>query len=424
MNILQINATDIRGGAGKVGYDLHKALKKAGHNAKMLVRKKLTNDPDVISIHFDQHPYLYKAYELWIKAVDRFERYTGLQYFFMTSARHLLKMDIVKNADVIHVHNTHHAYLNLWIIGELSKAKPLVWTLHDMWPFTGHCAHSLDCDKWKTGCGQCPALKAYPPIYIDTTRWLWKIKCRSYNNSRFILVTPSKWLLDELSKSMLSDMLAYVVPNAVDTDVFHGDNKSAIRDKLELPQDKFLLTFVSHYGINNPWKGFNYLSEALSIIKRSGKFTPYLVVIGNRDNFLLETIDLEGRCVGVVKDMKLMADYYAASDAFLLPSIAENSPLVVLESMACGTPVVAFDVGGVPELVKHKENGYVAGYKDSEDFARGIRWLMSLDKQKYMEISHRCVALINERHTLKQQVENYLNVYNEAKRIWTSASQS
>lgn len=403
MNILQINTFDTGGGAANVAYGLHGFFRNAGHNSKMLVGIKTGNDPDVMLVS--------KGHAFYNRVRGLGKKRLGLQYFFNTSARGLMKLDIVRNADIIHVHNSHGDYLNLWAVGKLSMVKPVVWTLHDMWAFTGHCAHSFECERWKTGCGDCPGLYIYPAIKMDTTRLLWKIKSRIYRNSRVTITVPSKWLMDYVAGSMLSHAPAYLIPNAVNTEVFKPGDRGAIRAALGIPQDRFVLTFTADYGAINPFKGFKYLVEALNLIKTGYRLDPYLLVIGARGEFSMESLGFDGKNVGFIKDPALMAEYNSASDAYVVPSLAENSPLVVIESLACGVPVVAFKVGGIPELIKHKETGYLAKYKDSSDIAEGIKWLMELDADKRQRMRRSCVQTVNEKHTLRQQAESFLNLY-------------
>lgn len=410
MNILQIGTLDIVGGAARVSYDLHRTYRSSGHNSKMLVKTKYSDDPDVIEIL----SVVAKRNRVLAAKIDgltnTLEETYGIQYLSKTGARALLQLDIVKNSDVIHLHNTHGSYLNLFAIKGLSARKPVIWTLHDMWSITGHCAHSLDCEKWRTGCGECEALDRYPGISRDTTRFLWKLKHWIYSQSNFVLSVPSLWLKNKLPDSILSHVPVHLINNAVDTTIFRPQDRREVRAKLDLPDDRFILTFIAD-GIDNPWKGFNYLAEALTALRQAGTVHPYLVVIGNRSEFVLEQIGLEGRCIGMISDPQVIADYNAASNGYLCPSIAENSPLVVLEAMACGTPVVAFEVGGVPEVVSHKKNGYIASYRDSIDLRRGIEWLLNLDRPEYDAVSQQCVVTIEGGYTLSQQAEQFLNLY-------------
>lgn len=411
MNILQINTFDVRGGAARVAFELHKALRRMGHNSMMLVGTKMSDDPDVVNMYFEKQKYLRTAYKIMHLFTKRMELISGLQYFFVLPDKYFLKTDLIKDADIIHVHNTHGGYLSQWAIRNLSEKKPVIWTLHDMWAITGHCAHSLECEKWKTGCGKCPYLRAYPPVYVDTTHFLWNVKKRAYEKSKLVITVPSKWLMDKLPESILSHIPVYLINNAVDTDTFMSKDKHKTRAKLGLPRDRYILTFIADAGARNPWKGFDYLLKSLSLIKKDYISQLFFVMIGEKRDSIMKETGIDGISVGKVSQPELMAEYYSASDIYLLPSIAENSPLVVLEAMSCGTPVVAFDVGGVSEIIQHKETGYIAKYKDAGDFARGVEWFMSLDNDKYCEISHRCVAVIKERYTLQQQVQKYLSLY-------------
>ncbi|MBI5561766.1 MAG: glycosyltransferase family 4 protein [Deltaproteobacteria bacterium] len=418
MKIVQIGTIDTEGGAAKVAYDLHCSYRRAGHDSKMLVAQKYGNDPNVLII-----PSKAKSsgagsagglYNWLDKLKGKLERDMGMQYMAQTTAGELLRSDAVRDADIVHFHNTHGGFLNLWAVSEMSRRKRVVWTLHDQWALTGHCAYSFACERWKTGCGACPDLKIYPAISVDTTRILWKLKARAYKKGRFTVTAPSKWLYDMLPQSMFAENHKRHILNAVDTEIFKPMDRAGIRSALGVPQDRFVITFAANFGATNPFKGFQYLREALRRLSGHGGYNPYLLVIGSKKkNPPAEDLAFEGMTVGFIKDYALMARYTAASDLYVVPSIAENSPLVVLESLACGTPVAAFDVGGVPELVRHKDTGYVARYKDSDDLAAGIGWFMELGKEGLAGMRQRCAEFINERHTLKQQTGNFLRLYEE-----------
>lgn len=403
MKVLSINTVDARGGAARAAYALHKELKKEGCSSKMLVGERSSNDPDVFEINGRTGAFLRRN-------IGRFEELTGLQYFFSTSAGAILRHAAFKEADVVHLHNTHGGYLNLRAVKEIARLKPVVWTLHDMWPMTGHCAHSFDCEKWRHGCGHCPYLSTYPSISIDTTRMLFKAKRRIYEESDFIVTAPSRWLIEKFPLSMLSDKAARLVPNAIDAAVFKPKEQCDARKRLGLPMDRFIAMFAASGGVKNPWKGFSYVIEAFGILKKRFNTMPYLVVIGEK--FLdVSSLGIDGMSIGEISNDGLLSDYYAATDAYLLPSIAENSPLTALESLATGAPVICFNAGGTPELVLHEKTGYVAAYKDANDFADGIRWASSLNSGEKKETAEKCVEFVKARHAIEAQAKAFLGLY-------------
>lgn len=362
MNILHINTLDNTGGAAKVAYRLKNGLKKIGHSSWMLVGYKFSKNQDVKQI--SRNKYIQMGYYVFSAAILR----PGL--IFRSTFRIKNRNDVT-NSDIIHLHNLHGGYFNLLALPELSKLKPTIYTLHDMWAFTGHCAHSFDCDKWQTGCGNCPYLKVYPALWYDITRNLWEIKKNIYSKSDFIIVTPSRWLENKLKKSILSDKKTYLIYNGIDPEIFHPMDKINVRKKLNLPPDKTILMFSAYSGLKNAWKGGDYLLKALEQIDGENIF---FLNIGSKENLEKRVKkSIEWISIPYVDNETTMAEYYAASDLFLYPSLADNCPLVVLESMACGTPVIAFETGGIPELLTNMRTGYIARYKDVDDFVKGIK---------------------------------------------------
>jgi glycosyltransferase involved in cell wall biosynthesis len=402
LNILQINTLDNVGGAAKVAYRLKDGYKRKEHKSWMLVGTKLSSDPDVKQIP-STNKYLrfglnYLAYG------------TQLQYLDYLNSFQIRNRNDFANADIVNLHNLHGSYFNPFALPGLTKTKPVVYTLHDMWSFTGHCAHSFDCEKWQTGCGNCPYLSIYPTLRCDTTKILWKIKKLVYKKSDFVVVTPSIWLRDKVKKSMLYDKEVRLIYNGVDETVFHPMDKIEVRKKLRLPEDKTIITFSAHGGVSSSWRSSKDLFEALRIIEDENDNIMFLN-IGSSER-LDEKIrgDIEWLSIPHIYEEAKMAEYFAASDLLLYPTLADNCPLVVLEAMACGTPVIAFNTGGVPELVDHMKTGYVAEYKNSADLANGVELFLSDDDfRENTGILAR--EKVEDKFTLDQQVENYLKLY-------------
>ena len=401
MNILHINTLDNTGGAAKVAYRLKDGLKKRGYTSWMLVGYKLGKNPDVKQITWNK--YLQFGLNILSTIILR-------PYLIFRSTFQIKDRADVANSDIIHLHNLHTGYFNPLALPELTKLKPTVYTLHDMWALTGHCAHSFDCDKWQTGCGDCPYLKVYPALWYDVTHKLWEIKKDIYNRSDFIIVTPSRWLKNKIEKSILSDKKIYLIYNGIDPGIFHPMDKTEIRKKLNLPLDKTILMFSAHKGIKNFWKGGEYLLKALEQIDDENVFFLNIGSTENLDKRVKKSI--EWVSIPYVDNEKTMAEYYAASDLFLYPSLADNCPLVVLESMACSTPVIAFDTGGIPELLTNMKTGYIARYKDVDDFVKGIKlFLNDVDLRAKAGFSAR--KDVEKHFTLDKMVMLYEELYNK-----------
>lgn len=366
MNILHINTLDSIGGAAKVASRLKDNLKERGHNSRMLVGYKFSKNPDVKQI--PRNKYLQFGFSIFSTAILR-------PYLIFRSTFRIKNRTDVTNSNIIQLHNLHGGYFNPLALPELTKIKPTVYTLHDMWAFTGHCAHSFDCNKWQTGCGGCPYLKVYPALWYDITHKLWEIKKDIYKKSNFVIVVPTKWMKNKVEKSILSDKKIYLIYNGIDTKIFHPMDKIDVRKKLNLPLDKTILMFSAHKGIKNFWHGGDYLLKALEQIDDKNILFLNVGYPENLDKRIKKSI--EWVSIPHVNSETTMAEYYAASDLFVYPSIADSSSLVVVESMACGTPVIAFETGGIPELMTNMRTGYIARYKDVDDFVKGINLFLN-----------------------------------------------
>ena len=271
-----------------------------------------------------------------------------------------------------------------------------------MFTITGHCNHSYDCERWKTLCGACPELKSSPEINRDSTEFLIRLKKLSYDYSRFYIVSPSLWLKNKISKSILKNKNISVIPNGIDENIFMAHPKKAARKKLNLPEDRVILLFVAFRGIENRIKGGHLIPEIKK--KLNQKNTIFLCIgrSGFQDNNI---ISMES-----VTDERKLALFYAAADLFIYPSFADNFPLVVLESLSCRTPVVAFKTGGIPEIIKHKYNGYLAPPGNIDEMIQGIKYFLAnrvtLEKAEYA-----ARKTILDKFTLKNTMDKYITLY-------------
>jgi len=406
MRIVSISTSDIGHGAGIAAYRLHTALLRSGHDAIMLVSEKLTSDPSVINLLDTTNFLSAHIINPVARLFERGSNISGLQNLYSVVGKKLMGSDYIRNADIIHIHNLHWHSRNfsMQLLPYLSRMKPVVWTIHDMWPMTGHCLYAYDCLRWQSGCGACPDLRRYMGVLFDTTAFLVKSK-------RKVLDSSSVALKHCLQKSyVFREKEVFHIPNGIDTNIFTPALRKDARNKLGLPTDAWVTLFASS-DLNGPRKGGKYFIDALKQLSRT--FTPHIVLcVGKGEIPEQERAEgIEFKSLGYVVSEKQMADIYAASDVYVMPSLQDNLPNVVLEAMACGTPVVCFDTGGLPEMVVHGENGWLARLRDSVDLATGVEHVRnSLLQSNLMRES--AVKRVESAYSLEKMASSYLNLYN------------
>lgn len=410
MKIVHISTADISGGAAIAAYDLHKNLLKLGHDSKMLVGWKDSHDVEIDDIWFQKNR-LMRGVQRVVKIV---EEYTGLQYLIQPFRRSFLRHPFVRDADIIHLHNLHGNYFSFTILPELSRIAPLVWTLYDMWPLSGHCTYPdmYGCTVWKTGKGKCPCLFDYPPIKRDTEAYLWRKKREIYAKSHFDFVGPSQWMCNVAQQSPLINRFPiHHIPQGIDTHIFSPGSRAHARKKFDLPLDAkvIMISALPHA----PRKGLSYFLEALQHIKTRPR--PHILVVGSKGLMGSDAGAFPMREVGFINDPREFNECFLASDISVLPTLADNLPLTILDSMSAGTPVVSFDVGGVPEAITSFETGYLAKYKDAKDLAHGIDALLS-DDERLKIISQNCRKRVLSKYSVTQQAENYSTLYASLKK--------
>ena len=402
MKVLQINQSDLSGGAAIASYRLHQGLLEANIDSKLLVGNVQKEDKLVQKV-----PRQGKIDTQLYRITSRL----GLNYIHLLSTYNILKHPFYKEADVLNFHNLHTGYFNYLAVSALTKNKPAVYTLHDMWSFTGHCAYSYDCNKWQTGCGNCPYPDTYPKIKRDNTKWEWKFKNWVYENSNLTIVTPSNWLAQEAKKSMLDRFSVQCIPNGINTKTYQPLDQEKCRQILGIPQGKKVLMFAAQ-SLTETRKGGDLLKSALLQLPPSLKQELVLLIMGTGGGSFSKTLEIETVSLGYLNDDHLKSQAYSASDLFLFPTRADNLPLVLQESMACGTPMVSFNIGGVSDLVRPNITGYLAPPEQAKDFARGIIQLLE-DEKLREEMSKNCRRIALEEYPLELQAQRYISLYQE-----------
>lgn len=401
MNILHINQSDLVGGAAIASYRLHNALIEAGVQSTLLVGKKHSNS------HLVDTVYRRTLIEKILR--KGLFKPLGLNYIDLIASFDIPQHLFYQQASVLNFHNLHTGYFNYLAVSALTRHKPAVFTLHDMWSFTGHCAYSLDCDRWKYGCGKCPHPNIYPEIRMDNTRVEWKLKQWIYQHADLTIVTPSTWLTDLVKQSMLKHLPLHHIPNGIDIHLYQPLDRSNCRLQLGIPDNKKVLMFGAEI-LTDARKGSDLLHQALQRLPDSLKRDTVLLTLGKGSETLAEAVGIATVNLGYVSDEQRKAVAYSAADLFVFPTRNDNLPLMLQESMACGTPMVSFRVGGVPDLVRPGITGYLAQPEDVNDMTDGIVQLLE-DDQLRKTMSSYCREIAVEEYSLALQVSRYMQLY-------------
>ena len=319
-------------------------------------------------------------------------------------------------ADLLHLHSIHGSFFNYLALPLLTKAKPAIYTLHDMWPLTGHCVYSFNCDRWKSGCGRCPYPKMPELIQRDATWWEWRLKAWSYRRSNLTFVAPSTWIYGLAQQSMLNHLPIHHIPYGLDTDMYQPLDGDMCRAALGIPVGKKVLLYtvrqMNSFHSASYVKGVDFLVRAVQDLPVSLRKETVLLLMGNGSETLTHDFDMTVMPLGFVSSDRLKAIAYSAADLFVFPTRADNLPLVLIESIACGTPVVSFRVGGVPDIVRPGLSGFLADPEDSKQLSTGIVQLLE-DGPLRTRLSGHCREIAVKEYNLDLYVNRHITLYRQ-----------
>ncbi len=308
------------------------------------------------------------------------ERWRGHELFAYPKARALISA-LPRRPDIIHCHNLHGNYFDLHLLAEWSRHVPVIWTLHDQWALTGHCAHSMDCKRWETGCGACPDLKRYPPLLRDGTAYNWQRKKRIYEHTRLSLVAPSRWLLDCAERSMIkaAAQKACVIGNGIDLTIFKPGSQRKARLALSLPLD-LPIVLCAYSQSKSVYKD---VAGPEHVLARSAREMPGLLLLrlGGGSNASEQSCRISSMngfstySFPFQKDAHRLILFYQAADIYLSTSKADTFPSVLLEASAASLPIVASQVGGVSEVVDEAKTGFLLPSGAYKEMAQKICYL-------------------------------------------------
>lgn len=415
MRVLIINTSERMGGAAVAASRLMESLKNNGIKAKMLVRDKQTDQISVVGL---QHNWWQVWRFVWERIViwkaNRFKKNNLFAVDIANTGTDITSLPEFQQADVIHLHWVNQGMLSLNDIRKILKSgKPVVWTMHDMWPCTGICHHARECTNYHQECHHCPYLYG-GGSKKDLSNRIFHKKQQLYKEAPITFITCSQWLKGQAEKSaLLAGETVISIPNPINTNLFKPRDKKEARRKCHLPQNGKLILFGSA-KITDKRKGIDYLIESCKLLADRHpelKESLGVVVFGKQSEQLKSLLPFKVYPLNYVSNEHELVDVYNAVDLFVTPSLEENLPNTIMEAMACGVPCIGFNVGGIPEMIDHLHNGYVAQYKSSEDFANGIYW--ALTDPDYPPLSEQANRKAIANYSESIIAKRYIDVYNK-----------
>ena len=423
LSVLLLNHADVNaGGAAVAGFRLHRSLLAAGVDSTLLVGAKASTDPHVVQLG---HPRLVR------RPIRKIGHEVGLNGLEGVGAFGVAGSPLTQGADVVHAHALQGGWFSYPALAQLSRRIPTVLTLHDMWAFTGHCSFSFECERWRTGCGRCPHPEVFPEVKRDATAVEWRLKDALWARSRLTVVSPSRWLADLAAQSTLGRFDVRVIPHGIDTADFSPRPRAACRAALGIPEERIALLFTAASLASRPdgspgsgggdasdRKGVELLMATLRAVPEELRARCTLVLMGGEGQEMAAALRGQGYDVvevGYVVSDPLKSFVYSAADLFLFTSRADNAPLVVLESLACGTPVASFDVGGLGEAVRPGRTGVLAPPADAAALAAGVVTLLQ-DPGRLLDMRSHCRALVEAEHPAPLAAARHVALYEELRR--------
>ncbi|MEI8185750.1 MAG: glycosyltransferase [Chlorobiaceae bacterium] len=436
MKTLHVNQQIGTGGAAGISLALHSSILALGYESTMLVGRKSQELHGVGVIEQDSYRSAWgelwmgvakwlndyngrfrgaqRLSERWIPFLASPQRFwywlAGYEDFDFPGINHLLEQAPFI-PDLLHLHNLHGDYFDLRQLPLLSKSVPTIITLHDAWLLAGHCAHSFDCDRWKTGCGCCPGLDILPLIRRDGSAFNWRRKQKIYEGCRLSLVCPSEWLADKVRHSMLMPcaIRLEVIHNGVNTSLYKPGDKMAVRIMLGWPQDAFIVVFAANTIRQSIWKDYTTMREAIRLAGEK--------VVGRRICFYAigeasHTENVGNARIEFLPYRDSMVECYQAADVYIHAAKADTFPTTIIESLACGIPVVATAVGGIPEQIIEGNTGFLVPPGDAASMA---------DRLVYLSQSPELLSIMGsaasrdaaKRFSLKEMTNAYIKLYQD-----------
>ena len=418
MRVLHINETSHRGGAARAMRRLHSALIGKGHDSRFLVGRSIDpEDPDINLIWDEVSQFRSIENSIKSRIGNQFEKYIGIHPWANRTNIRITDTPLYQWADIIDLRNLFGGYFNLWSLPALTAHKPVVWRMPDLWATTGHCAYPYDCERWRTGCFDCPLLtskgrlKVEPnPTIWDGTRRVWRSKKALYEKSQIHIIVTTKWMHDQVKQSILGNALSInIISNGVDLNIYKPRSKKEARTKLGIPTEEPILLWAAG-SRGNYRKGYRLVVDALESIQKSDGKIPLLITMGGAKGWDEEETLQRVKHFGYIRDPENQALLFAAADGFLCSTLADAQPQTALESLACGTPIIAFDIGPMPGLAINGKTGYLVPKIDSASLSGSITKFLE-DVEGQVKMGEFCRQEALQKYDLKKQTDQYVVLY-------------
>lgn len=410
MKVGLFSTSDIEGGAPRATFRLFQSLRKNGTDVSLVVQRQRSKETGIIATQqilgwetsrfraiLDRLPAVY---------IDPLKRPRIAPNWVPDS---LARLAAQRHFDIVNIHLVNCGFMRVETLVKFHC--PLVWTLHDMWAFTGGCSYSEGCNRYEGNCGCCPMLGKGEEN--DLSRRIWKRKRSAWKNLNLTVVTPSLWMKTCAQKSsLLREHPVECVPNGIDTGIFYPEGMEFARQKLDLPARARIVLFGATSADSDPRKGFDLLAAALARLPREIEGVPVVaVVFGNHGPTTISGLDIPLQALGVIKTDEHLRLIYSAADVFATPSREDNLPNTVIESLACGTPVVAFDIGGMPDMIDHERIGRLVKPFETAAFASALSAELA---QGNLERRARCRQTVLDKFGMDRQAAAYRQIYEHA----------
>ena len=435
--MLIVNQHDRYGGAARTAWDQFKGLKAMGFPVYMAVDQKNTSDPSVFTIPRSSPVQSSPARWIWA-AAQAVKKYKGkirgagrLNWLLETVVFPRAEIERSRGweetnfpgtyqithlpprpPDVVHLYNLHENYFDIRFLPTLSRQIPTVLTLADSWLLAGHCGQPLGCQRWMTGCGECPRLDLYPAIRTDGSAYNWQRKKEIYSRSRFFVVVLCQWMAEKVEKSILSPAAreVRVIPSGVDRNTFFPGDRMEARRMLGLPSDSRILLFVGQGAKANPFKDVETIETAFIETARQTNRSNLLLLCLGQEKQDKPTHHPNIQYHPFTHDDAKIARYYQAADILLHAAHEDTFPNVILEALSCGIPVIASAVGGIPEQIVDGQTGFLFPRSDSVELARRISFLLD-HSDRCRQMGNQAAAYAREKYDLKLSLSRYVDFY-------------